>query len=82
MIGVTGFQQLLQDRTVAAHALTLVVRAFVPARPGALSQAGGGRDEDLDAVADDVLHLLGVPVTRIGQDSLWSLGHTRILKLA
>ena len=33
-------------------------------------------------MADDVLHLLGVPVTRVGQDSFRALGHAGVLELA
>src|SRR4051794_1493794 len=51
----------------AAHE---VVEPAGPAGPGALAQAGVGRDEDLDAVADDRFDLAVMPVAGAGDDDL------------
>src|SRR3954451_24073044 len=52
------------------------VVAAVPARPWALSSARVGRDQDLDAAIDDVLHLLVMPVAGVGEHDARRLGDT------
>src|SRR5215218_4089750 len=52
------------------HAAHEVVKASVPAGPGAFAQAAVGRYEDLHAVRNDVLDLALVPVARVGEHDL------------
>ena len=50
------------------------VGTAVPAWPGAFAFVGVGWDENRDALADDLLHLLLVPVAGVGDDHAGLLG--------
>src|SRR3954451_19836553 len=52
------------------HAAYERVHAAGPARPWAPAQPGVGGNEDLDALAGELLHLALVPVAGVGQDDV------------
>src|SRR5215208_4331914 len=52
------------------HSAHPLAAAALPAGPDALSHAGVGRDQHLDAAGGDSVHLLVVPVAGVGDDDL------------
>src|ERR1700693_3736835 len=67
-----GLEDAAHERVVAA----------VPAGPGAFALVAVGADQDLDALADQALHLDLVPVAGVGEHALWLFADPRCLQFS